>query len=165
MITRPVAVLSPSPVGLYYTYKTKTSHFQARCKAKYCRPCLKNRYGQDLDEIKARGIDLLSKEAVGHDKAQDYIFKYAKLVVPYLSLSHRLSLLYVHDALASAIVVGVVKPWVLSPLGTLQTFSGVLVSCLFFDSRKSDARQRSSMIFSRPSCLYAPRPSRHRMLY
>ena len=55
----------------------------------YCRPCLKNSYGQDLDEIKARGIYLLYKEAAGHDKAQGYIFKYAKLVVPYHFLTAR----------------------------------------------------------------------------
>ncbi|KAF8499619.1 hypothetical protein F5888DRAFT_1633298 [Russula emetica] len=38
-------------------------------------PCLKNRYGQDLDEIKERGIDGQSTDAAAHDKAQGYIFK------------------------------------------------------------------------------------------
>ncbi|KAH9963838.1 hypothetical protein BC827DRAFT_1118264, partial [Russula dissimulans] len=64
-----------SSVGLYCTHKIKSPHSQSRCKAKYCRQCLKNRYGQDLDEIKARGIDVLSKETAGHDKTQGYIFK------------------------------------------------------------------------------------------
>ncbi|KAI9510943.1 hypothetical protein F5148DRAFT_975965 [Russula earlei] len=64
-----------SSVGLYCTYKIKTSNTVARCKAKYCRPCLKNRYGQSLDEIKDRGIDALSNETASHDKAQGYIFK------------------------------------------------------------------------------------------
>ncbi|KAH9985808.1 hypothetical protein BJV74DRAFT_846358 [Russula compacta] len=64
-----------SSVGLYCTYKIKTPHSQARCKAKYCRSCLKNRYGQDLDEIKDHSINALSNETAGHDKAQGYIFK------------------------------------------------------------------------------------------
>ncbi|KAI0268872.1 hypothetical protein BC834DRAFT_1031828, partial [Gloeopeniophorella convolvens] len=62
-------------VGLYCTFKTKTGGTLARCKAKYCRPCLKNRYGQDLDAIKGRGVSLQPKEIVGHDKTQGYIFK------------------------------------------------------------------------------------------
>ncbi|KAI0295843.1 hypothetical protein B0F90DRAFT_1748888 [Multifurca ochricompacta] len=64
-----------SSVGLFCTYKIRTPNSVARCKAKYCRPCLKNRYGQDLDEIKDRGINALHKETAGHDKAQGYIFK------------------------------------------------------------------------------------------
>ncbi|KAH9027722.1 hypothetical protein EDB85DRAFT_1974167 [Lactarius pseudohatsudake] len=62
-------------LGLYCTFNNKTSNLLARCRAKYCRPCLKNRYGQDSDEIKARGINVTSKEIAGHDKTQGYIFK------------------------------------------------------------------------------------------
>ncbi|KAH9062457.1 hypothetical protein EDB87DRAFT_1607472 [Lactarius vividus] len=62
-------------LGLYCTFNNKTSNLLARCRAKYCRPCLKNRYGQDSDEIKARGIIGTSKEIAGHDKTQGYIFK------------------------------------------------------------------------------------------
>ncbi|KAH9046086.1 zinc-finger domain of monoamine-oxidase A repressor R1-domain-containing protein [Lactarius hengduanensis] len=54
-------------LGLYCTFNNKTSNLLARCRAKYCRPCLKNRYGQDSDEIKA--------QIAGHDKTQGYIFK------------------------------------------------------------------------------------------
>ncbi|KAF8260966.1 hypothetical protein EI94DRAFT_1833576 [Lactarius quietus] len=57
-------------VGLYCTFNNKT-----RCRAKYCRPCLRNRYGQDSDEIKGRGINGTSKEMAGHDKSLGYIFK------------------------------------------------------------------------------------------
>ncbi|KAN0106968.1 hypothetical protein V8E52_010636 [Russula decolorans] len=64
-----------SSVGLYCTYKIRSSHSVARCKAKYCKPCLKNRYGQDLDEIKERGTDGQSTDAAAHDKTQGYIFK------------------------------------------------------------------------------------------
>ncbi|KAH9165462.1 hypothetical protein EDB89DRAFT_2009556 [Lactarius sanguifluus] len=62
-------------LGLYCTFNNRTSNLLARCRAKYCRPCLKNRYGQDSDEIKARGINGTSKEIAGHDKTQGYIFK------------------------------------------------------------------------------------------
>jgi hypothetical protein len=77
LIPRMATVLNPpSLVGLYCTYKIKApTNSVARCKAKYCRACLKNRYGQELDEIKDRGINALSKETVGHDKGQGYIFK------------------------------------------------------------------------------------------
>ena len=62
-------------VGLYCTFNNKPSNV-ARCRAKYCRPCLRNRYGQDSDEIKGRGINGSSKEITGHDKSQGYIFKH-----------------------------------------------------------------------------------------
>ncbi|KAI9442629.1 hypothetical protein H4582DRAFT_2096526 [Lactarius indigo] len=62
-------------LGLYCTFNNKTSNVLARCRAKYCRPCLKNRYGQDSDEIKGRGISGTSKEITGHDRTQGYIFK------------------------------------------------------------------------------------------
>lgn len=65
--------LISSLVGLYCTYRIRSSHSVARCKAKYCKPCLKNRYGQDLDEIKERGMNGQSTDA--HDRAQGYIFK------------------------------------------------------------------------------------------
>jgi hypothetical protein len=127
-------IQNPSVVGLYCTYKTKTSHTLARCKAKYCRPCLKNRYGQDLDEIKDRGINILSQESASHDKEQGYIFKYVKFVAP-LSSSHCLPSLDVRDASVIAIVAGVAKPSVLNLLGTLRAASGVFVSHLFLYSQ------------------------------
>ena len=106
-------------MGLNCTSNIKTSNVLARCKAKYCRPCLKNRYGQDSDEIRARGINGTSKETAGHDKTQGYIFKHVmSQVTNCTSSSHSLALLDVHAALATAIVVGAVKPWVLSLPGT-----------------------------------------------
>ncbi|KAH9036738.1 hypothetical protein EDB83DRAFT_2677915 [Lactarius deliciosus] len=103
-------------LGLYCTFNNKTN-LLARCRAKYCRPCLKNRYGQDSDEIKARGINGTSKEIAGHDKTQGYIFKH----VP-----------NAHAAVATAIVVGAVKPWALSPPGTQGSPPGhhVLISII-----------------------------------
>jgi hypothetical protein len=106
-------------VGLNCTFNLKTSNVLARCKAKYCRPCLKNRYGQDLDEIKGRSINGTSKETAGHDKTQGYIFKHVtSQVTSCASSSHSLAFLDAHAALATAIVVGAVKPWVLSLPGT-----------------------------------------------
>ncbi|KAI9442810.1 hypothetical protein BJY52DRAFT_1216841 [Lactarius psammicola] len=64
-----------SALGLYCTFNIRTSNLLARCKAKYCKSCLKNRYGQDSDKIKGRGIYGTSKETAGHDKTQGYIFK------------------------------------------------------------------------------------------
>jgi hypothetical protein len=143
---------NPSIVGLYCTYKTKTSHSLARCKAKYCRPCLKNRYGQDLDEIKDRGINIQTKESLSHDKEQGYIFKYVKFVVP-LSSSHCLPLLDVRDALVIVTVVGVAKPSVLNLLGTLRAASRVFVSHLFFYCQQPNPGSEEN--WSRLSCCHA----------
>jgi hypothetical protein len=74
LVPRLVTLLT-TLVGLYCTFNNKPSNV-ARCRAKYCRPCLRNRYGQDSDEIKGRGVNGTSKEIAGHDKSQGYIFKH-----------------------------------------------------------------------------------------
>ncbi|EGO25642.1 hypothetical protein SERLADRAFT_448603 [Serpula lacrymans var. lacrymans S7.9] len=45
------------------------------CGAKYCKPCLKNRYGLDFDAIKAKGEIAKSKERSKHAVGQGHIFK------------------------------------------------------------------------------------------
>ena len=109
-------------MGLHCTYKITISQSVSRCKAKYCRSCLKNRYGQDLDEIKDRGIDGQSKDIAGHDKAQGYVFKYAEFA-EFWSYSHCLASLDVHVVLVIVTVEGVAKLRVLNRQGTLQPSS------------------------------------------
>jgi hypothetical protein len=46
---------------------------ERQCKVKYCIPCLKNRYGEYANEIKATGS---SKKPDGHIKNQGYTFQY-----------------------------------------------------------------------------------------
>lgn len=121
-------------MGLICTFNPKTSNILARCKAKYCKPCLKNRYGQDSDEIKGRGVNGTSKEIAGHIKTQGYIFKHVtSQVTSCPSSSHSLTLLDARAALETAIVVGAARPWVLSLLGT-QGFSLQIRSLLILIS-------------------------------
>ncbi|TFK53602.1 hypothetical protein OE88DRAFT_1676860 [Heliocybe sulcata] len=54
------------------TYYAGDNARHARCRAKYCKICLKNRYGDDFDEIKARGENSRPK---GHVKGSGYIFQ------------------------------------------------------------------------------------------
>ncbi|EMD37309.1 hypothetical protein CERSUDRAFT_135817, partial [Gelatoporia subvermispora B] len=63
--------------GVQCTSKDQSSHVQnQRCKAKYCKACLKNRYGQDLDAIKATSIGGLPKrEKERHVATDGYIFE------------------------------------------------------------------------------------------
>ncbi|TFY76839.1 hypothetical protein EWM64_g7172 [Hericium alpestre] len=59
--------------GLHCTFKTGEAHL-SRCKQKYCKQCLKNRYGEDVDAIKERGVNSKSKDAANHVKGL-YLFK------------------------------------------------------------------------------------------
>ncbi|KAI0043666.1 hypothetical protein FA95DRAFT_1597841 [Auriscalpium vulgare] len=60
-------------VGIPCTFKVKVNHVDSQCKAKYCKACMKNRYGQDIDEIKGRSLN--AKESASHVKGQGYYFK------------------------------------------------------------------------------------------
>lgn len=64
--------------GLHCTMKDMSSHIQnARCKAKYCIPCLKNRYNKTIEELKMdTGADLTRKERERHIPNQPFLFRY-----------------------------------------------------------------------------------------
>ncbi|KAI0066131.1 hypothetical protein BV25DRAFT_1897659 [Artomyces pyxidatus] len=62
-------------VGLPCTFKNSTGSPDAQCKAKYCKACLRNRYGQDMEEIKQRGTAVKPKESSRHVKGKGYFFK------------------------------------------------------------------------------------------
>jgi hypothetical protein len=47
-----------------------------RCKVKFCRSCLKNRYGQNMDQIKATGERINADRRNGHIEGEGYFFKY-----------------------------------------------------------------------------------------
>ncbi|KDQ57441.1 hypothetical protein JAAARDRAFT_193771 [Jaapia argillacea MUCL 33604] len=61
-------------VGLQCTFATDASNkvHDARCRAKYCKSCLKNRYGEESDDIRAAGE---TGKPRGHIKGLGYIFK------------------------------------------------------------------------------------------
>lgn len=64
--------------GLYCTMKDMSSHIlNARCKAKYCVSCLKNRYNKTIDELKIHnGPELTRKERERHIPNQPFLFTY-----------------------------------------------------------------------------------------
>ncbi|KAM6502140.1 hypothetical protein JOM56_002117 [Amanita muscaria] len=49
------------------------TNVKARCTTKYCKSCLKNRYGEDLSQIKIGAFS--SSEATGHGENPGYNFK------------------------------------------------------------------------------------------
>lgn len=52
-----------------------------RCRAKYCKPCLRNRYDQDFDELRAHtGEDMLKSEKAKHFNGESYYFEYVKFL-------------------------------------------------------------------------------------
>ncbi|OBZ70555.1 hypothetical protein A0H81_09070 [Grifola frondosa] len=63
--------------GVQCTFKTDSSRSDnLRCKAKYCKACLKNRYGADLSNIKARDVAALTKrERSKHIDEDSYYFQ------------------------------------------------------------------------------------------
>lgn len=65
----PVCVSYTLPVALQCTLKDT----KGRCKVKYCKPCLKNRYGEDVDAIKITGEN--SDHQTGHVRGAGYFFK------------------------------------------------------------------------------------------
>lgn len=49
-----------------------------RCKAKYCKPCLYNRYNEDFDKLKANtGAGMSKSEKAKHVSDESYYFEYA----------------------------------------------------------------------------------------
>ncbi|KZT29207.1 hypothetical protein NEOLEDRAFT_1175504 [Neolentinus lepideus HHB14362 ss-1] len=59
-------------LAIQCTFYSGDNSRHARCRAKYCKICLKNRYGDDFDEIKSRGENSRPK---GHVKGSGYIFQ------------------------------------------------------------------------------------------
>ncbi|KAI0320792.1 hypothetical protein OF83DRAFT_1081399 [Amylostereum chailletii] len=60
--------------GLQCTFKNTASGPDLRCKAKYCKPCLRNRYGEDMEAVLQRGSNVKAKENDGHVR-EGYVFK------------------------------------------------------------------------------------------
>ncbi|TFY66270.1 hypothetical protein EVG20_g4823 [Dentipellis fragilis] len=60
--------------GLQCTVKQGKSN-NSRCKARYCKTCLKNRYGEDMDAIRERGENLPPKDTAEHVRDLGYSFK------------------------------------------------------------------------------------------
>ncbi|THH16731.1 hypothetical protein EW146_g3952 [Bondarzewia mesenterica] len=63
-----------STLGIQCTFNTVRNNVNARCRTKYCKACLLNRYGQQMDEIKSCDVKAKS-ETVGHVKDSGYYFK------------------------------------------------------------------------------------------
>ena len=61
-------------VGLQCTFNITGIDARGRCRLKYCKACLLNRYGQELDEIKFGDMKVLS-ETAGHVADLGYYFK------------------------------------------------------------------------------------------
>ncbi|VDC04147.1 unnamed protein product, partial [Peniophora sp. CBMAI 1063] len=62
--------------GLQCTYRSATGAQGRRCKLKYCRTCLKNRYGLDIDALRARHPRTLQgKELVEYVTDVEHVFK------------------------------------------------------------------------------------------
>ncbi|KAI9455425.1 hypothetical protein BJY52DRAFT_1213261 [Lactarius psammicola] len=102
----------PTPLRVH-NMQSASSSTPATIKRKHSEVTPNETESRDSDKIKGRGIYGTSKETAGHDKTQGYIFKHVKLT-SCASSSHSLIFLDAHAALATAIVVGAVKPWVLS---------------------------------------------------
>ncbi|KAA1471774.1 hypothetical protein DENSPDRAFT_837845 [Dentipellis sp. KUC8613] len=60
--------------GLQCTVKQGKST-NSRCKARYCKTCLKNRYGEDMDAIRERGENLPPADTTEHVRDLGYSFK------------------------------------------------------------------------------------------
>ena len=61
-----------------------------RCKAKYCKPCLYNRYSEDFDKLKANtGAGMSKSEKTKHITDESYYFEYVPSYCPkLLTLNH-----------------------------------------------------------------------------
>lgn len=69
--------LMPLTEGAHCTYNSALSGKESRCKARYCRACLKNRYAQALDDIKGDGARTLTKkEKEKHVSGEGYYFQF-----------------------------------------------------------------------------------------
>ena len=63
--------------GIQCTLKDTSSNIQnARCKAKYCEPCLRNRYEANMQEIKTHTTaEMTRRERDRHVPNVDYVFE------------------------------------------------------------------------------------------
>ena len=62
--------------GLQCTFRGHGGTQGRRCKLKYCRACLKNRYGLDMEIVKSRHPNTLhGKELVEYATDVDHVFK------------------------------------------------------------------------------------------
>ena len=67
-----------SAVRLQCTLRDPKMHNE-RCRAKYCKPCLYNRYDSDFDELRAHsGSDMPKSEKAKHVTGEGYYFEYVK---------------------------------------------------------------------------------------
>lgn len=104
--------------GLHCTYKNPRSKVHnERCRMRYCKACLKNRYQKDMDAIKSRDIaGLPKKDRDRHISTDGYWFQYVcSIMLPLLRLTH--SLIDAQNARTSATVGSVAKPKDLSRQG------------------------------------------------
>lgn len=73
------------PDGLQCTMATA----KGRCKGRYCKRCLTNRYGLDMADIMSNGTASRTKE---HVKGTTFIFKYVTSLPPSIKLATTLTM-------------------------------------------------------------------------
>jgi hypothetical protein len=72
-----IYMFSISTVGIHCTVRKEASKGGGRrCPVKFCKNCLKKRYGEDVESIKAKGRTP-SKKDKPHVEGEPYTFKYA----------------------------------------------------------------------------------------